>query len=319
MKDMLSVIDCRQVAFKYNSIYALKEFNLRVERGEIVALLGPNGAGKTTSIRVMNGLLAPEGGEMQVLGMDPRLESEKIRARTGVLTETPALYERLTARENLNFFGTLSGIPGSELEDRVNRMLGIFNLIDRANDRVESFSKGMKQRLALARALLHNPELIFLDEPTSDLDPEAAKQVQDQILEIGAEGKRTVILCTHRLVEAEKLCDRVAILKNGFIAAIGTLNELREQVNSTLQVNVSLVGNIEKNLLALVAKCEGISSVQFLPGGILNFVAEMEEQIPAVVSILVNNWAAIKAVEPRRATLEEIYMHLQHSDKEVQA
>ena len=316
-KVMSEVIDCRKVSFKYNGVHALKDFSLNVNRGEVVALLGPNGAGKTTSIRVLNGLLMPESGSINILGLDPRKDGAKIRARTGVLTETPALYERLTAWQNLSFFGSLSEMSRIEVEKRSNHLLEVFNLQQRSRDRVETFSKGMKQRLALVRALLHDPELLFLDEPTSDLDPEAAKQVQDLILQISGHENRTVILCTHRLYEAEKLCDRVAIMKNGSVAAAGTLEELRMQVFPLLKVNFRTAGKTEKELVGILSQMPGANEVQALTNGELSLVVDNEDRIPAMVNALVYAGAAIKAVEPRHATLEDIYLRLQHAGEEM--
>jgi ABC-2 type transport system ATP-binding protein len=314
---MSEVINCKHVSFNYNGVHALKDFSLNINRGEVVALLGPNGAGKTTSIRVLNGLLNPESGEINVLGFDPRKDGAKIRARTGVLTETPALYERLTARQNLSFFGTLSELSRIEVEERSNHLFEVFNLQNRSRDRVETFSKGMKQRLALARALLHDPELLFLDEPTSDLDPEASKQVQDLILEISGHENRTVILCTHRLYEAEKLCDRVAIMKNGHVVAAGTLEELRSQVFPMLQVYFRLSGKANESLVKILAQLPGAQEVKALSDGELTLIVDSEDRIPVMVSALVNAGTEIKAVDPRPATLEDIYLRLQHKGEEM--
>ena len=289
---MPNVIDCRKLSFRYNGVHALKDFNLSVNQGEVVALLGPNGAGKTTSIRVLNGLLTPESGDINVLGFDPRQDGAKIRARTGVLTETPALYERLTARQNLTFFGSLSDMSKLEVEKRSKHLLDVFNLQQRSGDRVETFSKGMKQRLALVRALLHDPELLFLDEPTSDLDPEAAKQVQDLILEVSGHENRTVILCTHRLYEAERLCDRVAIMKNGRVAAAGTLDELRAQVFPMFQVCFRISGKADDELVRILSQMPGANEVKALADGELSLVVDSEDRIPAMVNALVNAGAA---------------------------
>ena len=313
---MPNVIDCTKLSFRYNGVHALKDFNLSVSQGEVVALLGPNGAGKTTSIRVLNGLLTPESGAINVLGFDPRQDGAKIRARTGVLTETPALYERLTARQNLSFFGSLTDMSKLEVEKRSKHLLDVFNLQQRSGDRVETFSKGMKQRLALVRALLHDPELLFLDEPTSDLDPEAAKQVQDLILEVSGHENRTVILCTHRLYEAEKLCDRVAIMKNGRVAAAGTVDELRNQVFPMLQVIFRTSGKANDELVGILSQMPGANEIKVLSEGELSLVVDCEDRIPALVTVLVNAGAAIRAVEPRRATLEDIYLRLQHAGEE---
>jgi len=315
---MPNVIDCTKLSFRYNGVHALKDFSLSVNQGEVVALLGPNGAGKTTSIRVLNGLLTPESGVINVLGFDPRQDGAKIRARTGVLTETPALYERLTAKQNLSFFGYLSDMSKQEVDNRSKNLLDVFNLQQRSGDRVETFSKGMKQRLALVRALLHDPELLFLDEPTSDLDPEAAKQVQDLILEVSGHENRTVILCTHRLYEAEQLCDRVAIMKNGRVAAAGTLDELRAQVFPMLQVNFRTTGKANAELMGILSQMPGTNELKAQGDGEVSLVVDSEDRIPAMVNALVEAKAAIRAVEPHRATLEDIYLRLQHEGGEKQ-
>jgi ABC-2 type transport system ATP-binding protein len=294
----------------------LNGFDLRVDRGEVVALLGPNGAGKTTSVRVMNGLLPVESGSVQVFGLTAGDHGEKIRQRTGVLTETPALYERLTALQNLSFFGTLAGLPAGEIEQRSRHMLDVFGLADRAGDRVDTYSKGMKQRLAIARAMLHDPELLFLDEPTSDLDPEAARQVGETILDITNRNNRTVILCTHRLHEAEQLCDRVAVMSKGRVMAFGTLDELRKAVLPAISVIFRTSSPLTGDQIQWLKDQRGITEVQIRQDNEL--VLKMPDEapiIPAVVEHFVGLGAAILAVEPRRASLEDIYMHLQHADR----
>ncbi|MGE5463019.1 MAG: ABC transporter ATP-binding protein, partial [Syntrophothermus sp.] len=182
---MNPVIEVDQLERTFGEYKAVNGMTFQVEPGEVFGLLGPNGAGKTTTVRLLNGILPPSGGTARVFGLDPVTQGAAIRQKTGVLTETPALYERLSARENLEFFATLQNLPGPKLRRRVDEMLAFFDLTDRAADPVESFSKGMKQRLALARALVHQPPLLFLDEPTSGLDPEAAQQVDDLIADLG--------------------------------------------------------------------------------------------------------------------------------------
>jgi ABC-2 type transport system ATP-binding protein len=317
-KIMSGIIQCEKVLFRYNGAAALDGFSLDVQRGEVMALLGPNGAGKTTSIRVFNGLLKPENGALSVLGFDPCSDGAAIRAKTGVLTETPALYERLTAWQNLAFFGALSGLTEAQVTTRGNQLLDVFNLRDRAYDRVGSFSKGMKQRLALARALLHEPELLFLDEPTSDLDPEAARQVQDFILEVSRDEKRTVVLCTHRLYEAEQLCSRVAVMKHGRVLAAGTLDDLRKQVFPDLRVEIRTAQALSQAQLAEVSRLAGVKETQMVEKGQMRFSVAEKAVIPPVVTALVQAGAAIVAVEPHHASLEEIYLRLQHADGEVQ-
>lgn len=312
---MSEVVNCSQVAFKYGGNYALNGFNLQVNRGEVIALLGPNGAGKTTSVRVMNGLLPVESGSVKVFDMEAGGHGEKIRQRTGVLTETPALYERLTALQNLNFFGTLAGLPADEIEPRSRHMLDVFGLADRAGDRVDTYSKGMKQRLAIARAMLHDPELLFLDEPTSDLDPEAARQVADTILDITGRNNRTVILCTHRLHEAELLCDRVAVMRKGSVMAFGTLDELRQAVLPSVSVIFRISAPFTADQIQLLKNQRGINEIQIRHNTELVLNMPDESPIPSLVEHFVGLGARILAVEPRRASLEDIYMHLQHADR----
>jgi ABC-2 type transport system ATP-binding protein len=308
---MTHVIECQDVAFYYGKVPALKDMSFQVQRGEVFALLGPNGAGKTTTIRVLNGLLHPHKGKVSVLGFQPAVEGAAIRQRSGVLTETPALYERLTAWQNLDFFGSLNGLSPLEIAHQANRLLGMFGLQERATDRVDSFSKGMKQRLAFARALLHDPELLFLDEPTSGLDPEAAKHVQDLILEISRQDNRTVVLCTHRLVEAEHLCSRMAIMQKGRVIACGTLEDLRREIQPQMIVNIRTVGPISSDATSQIKKVKGVGGVETSRESAYAVQISGEQVIPSLVSLLVALGVKITAVEPRLPSLEEIYLTLQ--------
>jgi ABC-2 type transport system ATP-binding protein len=283
-----------------------------VQPGEVFGLLGPNGAGKTTTVRLLNGILPPSAGTARVFGLDPATQGEQVRRHTGVLTETPAMYERLTARENLEFFGTLQEIPAAELAARVDEMFRFFELAFRAGDKVETYSKGMKQRLALARALIHKPPLLFLDEPTSGLDPEAAQQVNDLIASLSQASGQTVVLATHNLVEAQRLCDRVAIMNRGKILALGSLDELARKLWPVTWVDIMFH---VKPVVDLSAK------LQAFPGVIqaatddeqetLSVQVESEDRIPDVVRSLVEAGASILRVNPRDYTLEDIYFHLQ--------
>jgi ABC-2 type transport system ATP-binding protein len=316
---MSEIIHCRQVEFRYDQEFALKDFSFHVRRGEVVALLGPNGAGKTTSVRVMNGLLPVDAGSVSVFGMPVYENGAEIRRRSGVLTETPALYERLSAMQNLHFFGTMADLEKGEIAARSKLMLDVFGLAERADDRVDTFSKGMKQRLAIARAMLHDPELLFLDEPTSDLDPEAARQVGDTIREISAREKRTVILCTHRLFEAEQVCDRVAIMKKGRVMASGTLDDLRQAVSPQIAVRVRIAAPFLADEIAWLKKQSGISAVDLVEKNEIILKVADETATPLVVAYFVNKGASILAVEPKRASLEDIYMHLQQNARKEKA
>ena len=304
------IIEVTNLERTFGSNRAVDGITFRVEQGEVFGLLGPNGAGKTTCVRLLNGILPPSGGTMRVFGFDPATQGEQIRRKTGVLTETPALYERLSARENLRFFGTLAEIPEANLPGRVDEMLLFFDLSARGDDKVETFSKGMKQRLALARALIHQPPLLFLDEPTSGLDPEAAQQVNDLIAGLSRRNGQTVVLATHNLLDAQRLCDRVAILNKGRILAIGSLAELSRKLWPVRWVDVTFYGAPAADLSAKVKALRGVMQVAGEDES-LAIRVEADEVIPEVVSALVQEKASILKVNPRDYTLEDIYFALQ--------
>ena len=215
---------------RFGERLALDSLTLSVAAGEVFGLLGHNGAGKTTAVRLLNGLLTPTSGTASVLGLSPVDHGPDVRSRTGVLTETPALDDRLTGRENLRFYARLFGLSRHEAASRIDDLLDMFSLSDRGDEHVSTYSRGMRQRIALSRAMLHHPEILFLDEPTSGLDPVASREVQDMILMLREQGK-TIFLCTHNLEEAERVCDRVAVLEQGQVIALGSPRELAAQVS----------------------------------------------------------------------------------------
>src|SRR5512140_3426352 len=210
---MTPVIQLTNLTRRFGENIAVRDLTLDVQAGEIFGFLGHNGAGKTTTVRLLNGVLEPTSGQAYVLGLDPQTDGPAVRAQTGVLTETPSLDERLTARDNLSIYADLYNVPMSEVSGRVNSLLSEFELADRADEIVGGYSEGMKQRHALTRALLHNPEVLFLDEPTTGLDPVAARHVNGLVENLARREGTTVFLCTHNLVEAQKLCDRVAVME----------------------------------------------------------------------------------------------------------
>jgi len=221
---------------------------LTICQGEIFGFLGHNGAGKTTTIRLLNGVLEPSDGAARVLGMVPLADGPTLRRRTGVLTETPSLDERLTGRENLTIYADLYGVPPQQVAPRVADLLATFDLSDRAEEKVSGYSK-MKQRLALARALLHEPEILFLGEPTSGLDPVATRQVHRLITRLSREQGRTVFMCTHNLAEAQALCDRVGVMENGRLLAIGAPAELMQQMQKALRLELEVAEKDRETVL----------------------------------------------------------------------
>lgn len=310
---MNPIIEVNDLHRSFGSQKAVDGITFTVESGEVFGLLGPNGAGKTTTVRLLNGILPPSAGTARVFGMDPASQGDSIRRKTGVLTETPALYERLSARENLEFFATLQAIPESDMIRRVDEMLEFFELASRARDKVETFSKGMKQRLALARALIHKPPLLFLDEPTSGLDPEAAQQVNDLIASLSRTDGQTVVLATHNLFEAQRLCDRVAILNKGRILALGSLKELARKMWPVTWVDITFHVKPKGDPVGRLKSLRGVIQAS-VEDDALSVRVENEDVIPDVVRYLVDGGESILRVNPRDYTLEDIYFALQAGD-----
>ncbi|MDD1677845.1 MAG: ABC transporter ATP-binding protein [Methanomicrobiales archaeon] len=310
---MTHAIETDHLTRTFGAITAVANLSLSVEEGEVFGILGPNGAGKTTVVRLMNGILSPSQGKLWVYGKDPVSDGPEVRSMTGVLTESPSHYERLTARQNLTFYATMSGVAEEKLPNRVWEMLQLFGLEKRADDLVGGFSKGMKQRLALARALVHEPKVLFLDEPTAGLDPGAAKQVDDLIAELSRQEGRTVFLCTHNLHEAQLLCDRVAMLNQGRLLAMGTIQELTSRIWQVMSVDVDLLTPLPSDVLEHLKGLEGIAIESAAP---LHLILRVRQRdlIPMVVQEIVHGGGEIVRVSPREYSLEEVYFAIQKGD-----
>jgi ABC-type multidrug transport system ATPase subunit len=301
------------VARMFGQVRALDGLSLAVRRGEILGLLGHNGAGKTTSIRLIAGLLVPTQGRVRVDGLDPHADGERVRRRLGVLPANAAVDDRLTARENLQFAADLFDLPRAGLADRIAELLAAFDLHDRADERAGGFSTGMRQRLSLARVLLHDPDVLLLDEPTASLDPVAARNVRDLIAGLGARTDRTVVLCTHDLVEAQRLCDRVAILEHGRISALGTPAELAGAWGADVLVEVSsddVAAALAIDVIADVRPTRDSDRVVRFPG-----VARGE--VPRLVHALSGAGIRVYGVQRQEPSLEEVYLRLHAAKEEV--
>ncbi|HXF61014.1 MAG TPA: ABC transporter ATP-binding protein [Caldilineaceae bacterium] len=296
----------------FGDITAVSDLTLDVQPGEIFGMLGHNGAGKTTTVRLLNGLLEPTAGSLRVLGLDPVAEGPALRRRTGVLTETPSLDERLSATDNLVFYAAMFGVPARERARRVAELLETFGLADRSQERVAGFSKGMKQRLALARALLHNPDLLFLDEPAAGLDPVATRQLHELILRLSREEGKTVFLCTHNLTEAQRLCQRVAVLQQGRLLALGTPAALARQVAPEVQLRIEVDPEQVAQAAAALAPLH-TGEVQREPAALV-IAGVTRERIPAVVAALVAAGTRLYRVDYTEASLEDVYFAL-HADE----
>ena len=246
-----------------------------------------------------------------MLGLDPQTEGPAVRAQTGVLTETPSLDERLTARDNLSFYADLYNVPRTDVRKRVRSFLTEFELAERADEKVGGYSKGMKQRLALARALLHKPEVLFLDEPTAALDPVAARHVHTLVDNLARREGCTVFLCTHNLVEAQKLCDRVAVMEHGRLVALGTPSDLTRQYVKRLDVDLEVDPvQIELALHTLGEFPQLVIGPPKQEKDILTMTLSGRESIPELLSILVQKGLRVYRLAPQEANLEEVYFAL---------
>ncbi len=307
------VITTDELTRHFGALRAVDRLTLTIQRGEIFGFLGHNGAGKTTTIRLLNGILEPSSGSARVLGLDPQLHGPAVRRRTGVLTETPALDERLSAVESLRFAADLFGVPPNQIQQRVDSLLAIFDLTERAHALIGTYSKGMRQRLALARTLIHDPEILFLDEPTSALDPVATLEVHRLITRLSQDEGRTVLLCTHNLVEAQRLCRRVAVLAQGRLLAQGTPAELAQHYGRSQRTELVVEpaqSSVTVSLLQSHWPTATLAQERSEPGHFtLSGIPPAE--IPALITRLVNAEIAIYRVAPVAPSLEEVYLALQ--------
>lgn len=251
---------------RYGNIHAVKDLSLEIPPGKIFGLLGPNGAGKSTTISIMTGLIDADSGTVELSGLDPKLK--KSRHRLGLIPQSIALYEELTALDNLSFFASLYDLPKELKDRRMNWALEFVGLQDRASDRVSEFSGGMKRRLNLAASLIHDPDFIFMDEPTAGVDPQSRNKLFDNVLELKELGK-TIIYTTHYMEEAQKLCDQVGIIDQGCLLALGTVNDLLKQYGGDTVINISSdkgvknfsSENVSKDLIAALESSDQVYDI----------------------------------------------------------
>ncbi|TVR73996.1 MAG: ABC transporter ATP-binding protein [Sphaerobacteraceae bacterium] len=287
---------------------ALDSVTLSVSAGEVFGLLGHNGAGKTTAVRLLNGLLTPTSGVAQVLGLSPVDDGPQIRARTGVLTETPALDDRLTGRENLRFFARVFGLSREEATQRTDELIEMFGLSDRGGEQVAMYSRGMRQRIALARTMLHKPEILFLDEPTSGLDPVASRQVQDMVIALQNQGT-TILLCTHNLEEAERVCNRVAVLEQGRVIALGSPRELASEV-SPPQIEIEVDPAHKESAASLISELHPELILKTDEETLVRIEGLARSDIPVVLRALALREIDVYQVTSQQLSLEDVYFAL---------
>jgi ABC-2 type transport system ATP-binding protein len=290
----------------FGSVRAVDAVTLEVPRGAIFGFLGPNGAGKTTMIRLLLGLLEPSEGSAEVLGHDTRTDADAIRNQTGALLEHTGLYERLSAHQNLEYFGRIWRLPTAERRARIQELLTRLGLWERRGEAVVKWSRGMKQKLAVARTLLHRPALIFLDEPTAGLDPVAAAALRDDLEGLAEHEGVTVFLTTHNLAEAEKLCDQVGVIRTGRLIAVGAPRALRERSGR----QVEFIGrSFDETLLGALRSHAGVDGAELKKDRLVVTLTDGIEVAP-LVSLLVRGGAEVEEVRKDSMSLEEVFLSL---------
>lgn len=289
---------------EFNGNLAVSNLDLQVESGEVFAFLGPNGAGKTTTVRMLTALVEPTRGKAWVNGFELGVDDMAIRASVGILTEAPGLYERLNAVQNLTLFAKLYEVK--DVDRQIQKYLELLGLWERRKEPVGGFSKGMKQKLAIARALLHEPGLLFLDEPTAALDPESARTVREFIHQIKGAG-RTIFLCTHNLDEADRLADRIGVIKQKLIQVDSPTN-LRNRLYGR-RVSIKLV-NLTENLLNAVNELGFVTNIQQEDNTLILSLKDPDSENPILIEKLVQAGGRIQYVQELSHSLEEIYFTL---------
>lgn len=308
----MAVIEVENLTKKFDSFVAVNHLSFGIGEGEVFGLLGPNGAGKTTTIRMLAGLISSSEGTAKVKGYVINSDSLKVRETVGILTENPSLYEKLSAYENMDFFAQAYGLTEQAQKNRrIQEMLEFFGLWSRRNDKVATFSKGMKQKLAIARALVHKPSIIFLDEPTSGLDPESSKEVRDLIAKLSQHEKSTILLCTHHLEDAEKLCSRVMIINKGKSVVVGTPDELRNRISGAPTVEVTLE-SISPDIVKAAKRVSEVEqvTVEEESGKLTVTLSNTEKGTPKIVKNVVEAGGLVREVKMVRPSLEEAYLKL---------
>ncbi len=301
---MQALIETHNLTKLFGDLVAVDDVALRVEAGEILALLGPNGAGKTTTIRMLASILRPTRGWARVAGFDTGVDAVKVRHQVGLLTEHHGLYTRMKSKEYLAYFGAIYGLDPDHTARRAVELLDRFGLSYAYNQRLGQYSKGMRQKLALARALLHDPEVLLLDEPTSAMDPESARMVRESILGLRS-GNRAIVVCTHNLHEAEVMADRIAIIRCGGIVAHGTANQLMQDYLGSPIMELKVSGQLD-------------GAVGLLPEGVhirergydwIRFQSPEPEQInPEIIESMAAAGMRIVTLSEVKRSLEDVYL-----------
>ncbi len=307
-----TAIRAEDLSKHFGSVQAVKDLDLEVPAGIIFGFLGPNGSGKTTTINLLLGLLEPTAGRAEVLGFDVETQADELRAHTGALLEHSGIYEQMSAEENLEYFGRIYRMSVGERDGRIRELLEQMGLWERRAERAGTWSRGMQQKLAVARAIMHRPAVVFLDEPTAGLDVVAASALREDLANLVANEGATVFLTTHNMAEAERLCDRVAVVRNGELLAVGHPDELRARAGGP---HVEIIGSaFNEQVLTLLRAQPTVTSVVQQNG---HLAVQLQENVDTaeLVSLLVSAGARVEEVRRGQASLEEAFLTMMEEEE----
>ena len=307
----MDAIRIENMSRSFGTLRALNRLSLQVERGILFGFLGPNGSGKTTTIRLLLGLLDADEGRAEVLGLDTRTQADQIRVRCGALLEHSGLYERLSAAENLDYYGRIWHMGKAERESRTRELLEPLELYDRRTEPIGRWSRGMKQKLAVARTLMHRPELVFLDEPTAGLDPVASAALREDLEHLAAREGVTVFLTTHNLAEAEKLCSQVAVISRGQLMAAGSPEDLRSRTSAP---RLYITGKIGPQVVEQLRADPLVTKLEQHNGRLVLDLTDLSRS-HELVTRMVASGAQIDEVRKEKADLEDVFLALVEEEK----
>lgn len=304
------ILSAQDLHKQFDKVHAVQGISFQIERGEIFSLLGPNGAGKTTTISMLSCLLAPSQGDAIINGHSVRKEPEAVKAVIGVVPQEIALYPDLTARENLRFWGKMYSLGGDALKQRIESVLDIAGLSDRANEKIETYSGGMKRRINIAVGLLHEPKILYMDEPTVGIDPQSRRRILDTVIELNKKGL-TVLYTTHYMEEAAELSRRIGIIDHGKLIAIGTQSELTKLVGEFDTVHIGVGGEVNAEALtAALAKVKGVQRSSLDGEALLLQAENANASMGEIVTAINKNGGQIRSIKVDEPNLEAVFLHL---------
>lgn len=309
----MNMLTVQHLSKKFGELEAVKDVSFTVEKGEAFSLLGPNGAGKSTVINMVTGLFSPTSGSIQIKDADVVKNPKQAQKFIGVVPQEVALYQTMSARENLKFWGRMYGLSGALLEKRIAEALELIGLSDRAKDKIETFSGGMKRRVNIAAAILHQPELLIMDEPTVGIDPQSRNHILNTVKQLNNEGI-TVIYTSHYMEEVEYLCERIGIIDHGELIACGTIPELRERIGDQSRIVVSIdriaTASGDARIVEEVEKSFPTKSIQFQEGQLMIFHKEPQIILSDFIQSVSKTGAKITSVDIVEPNLESVFLHL---------